>query len=408
MMRQAYDIAVRDLTALYAEHGIHAGKDHFTDYWARDSMYTCLGAMSIGNPDDPDDRHLRQVRLNLELLAGYQDPVTGQIPFRVGSQLIFLKMLGLDDPSFGPHFRQDKSFLHPFDNAMRPADQNSLYIIVSSLYHEIAQDNDSPACPSDTLRKAVEWNIGRCGDGVLMREGFYCTWEDSVAKRGEVLYTNVLYYASLKAFAHICRRSGEDAERYERLARGVRDELNSRFWDCSYYIDWIDGDRRYDYFSTDGNVLAVLFGLAGREKGERILRYMAEHQLNEPVPSKTCHTAAGGYPAARVSRLNRLFGMENYHSRWTWPWLGCIGAAAMHRAGKKDKAEELLGRVGDVIVRDGVCHEIHGLDEKPVNLGKRFRSEAPFAWTAGAYLFAYHLLNDKGGKLAEAFDTIFS
>lgn len=408
MMRQAYDIALRNLTALYGEHGILAGKDHFTDYWARDSMYASLGAMSIANPDNLDDRHLRQVRLNLELLADYQDKKTGQIPLRVGTGLLFLKMLGLEGRKLGPKFKQDKAFLYPFDDTLRSTDPNSLVLIVSSLYLGLTDDADYLEKHFEAFERAMEWNISRAGDGVLMKEGPYSTWEDTVAKKGEVLYTNVLYYAALKAFARICETKGKDVGPYERRAQEVKEELDIRFWNGNYYIDWIDGDRHYDYFSTDGNVLAILFGLPSREKAEKILCYLGEHQLDEPVPSKTCHTAAGGYPAARVSRLNRLFGMENYHSRWTWPWIGCIGAAAMHRAGKKNKAEELLARVGDVIVRDGVCHETHGLDGKPVNLGKRFRSEAPFAWTAGTYLFAYHLLHDKGGKLAEAFDTIFS
>lgn len=408
MMRKAYDIAVRDLTALYAERGIHAGKDHFTDYWARDSMYACLGALSIANPDDPDDRHLKQVRLNLELLEDYQNEKTGQIPLRVGSGLLFLKMLGIGGRKLGPKYKQDKAFLHPFDDSLRSTDPNSLFLIVSSLYLGLTDDADYLETHFEAFERAMEWSIGRTGEGVLMKEGSYSTWEDTVAKKGEVLYTNVLYYAALRAFARICEMKGEDTENYGKMAQQVKVELDSRFWNGNYYIDWIDGDKRYDYFSTDGNALALLFGLPGREKAEKMLHYMAEHQLNEPMPSRTCHTAAGGYPAARVSRLNRLFGMENYHSRWTWPWLGCIGAAALHRAGKGKEAKELLAGVGDVIIRDGVCHEVHGLDQKPVHLGKRFRSEAPFAWTAGTYLFACHQIHDDTNRLAAAFERIFS
>jgi len=44
---KAYDIAVKNLRQCYSDQGILAGLKHFDDYWARDSLYACWGALKL-------------------------------------------------------------------------------------------------------------------------------------------------------------------------------------------------------------------------------------------------------------------------------------------------------------------------------------------------------------------------
>ena len=59
----------------------------------------------------------------------------------------------------------------------------------------------------------------------------------------------------------------------------------------------------------------------------------------------------------------------------------------------KKEAEELLNKISNKIVEYENVYEVY-YKEKPVNK-LLFKSEAPFAWSAGLFVFAYnHLKND--------------
>jgi glycogen debranching enzyme len=404
----AFYIAKKDLLSLYKKYGIHTGGNHFTDYWARDSMYACFGAMSLANYSDRNDINLNHVRLNLELLSRYQNKNTGQVPVRVGSKYIFLKMLGLNDKSFSARYKQDKLFLHPFSDDIRPTDPNPLYVIVSCLYILSTKDNKFKYKYISNIKRAIEWCISRTEDN-LIKEGPYCTWEDTVAKKGKVLYTNALFYGAIKSFIKILDDKKEIA-RYDRLAKYLKYKINSNYWKENYYIDWIDGDKKYDYFSMDGNLFAILFGIADKQKANKIQRFVDKKGLNDLVPSKTCYTKAknNSYPEKHVSMLNRSVGMTNYHSRWMWIWLGSLDVIIKNKIGNKEKADKLFKKISSITIRDGVCHEVYNIDGYPVNFGIRFRSEAPSSWTAGMYLFAYESLKNSDNKFVSTINNLFS
>ncbi|MBN1502830.1 hypothetical protein JW930_04755 [Candidatus Woesearchaeota archaeon] len=374
VIKQAYKIAVRDLRSCYSKHGILTGLDHFTDYWARDSMYACLGALELGEKKD-----LEHVKKNLVLLADKQSK-NGQIPFRVGTRLIFLKMLGIkNNNSLGARYRQDKSL-------SKPTDPNPLFIIVAQKYIEKTQDRFFIKKYFKSITLAMQWSISLAGKDGLIQEAVYSTWADTMRKKGRVLYTNVLYYASLKAFVEICKGMKVKYKRYDVLSENVNTTLNKEFWFKEHYVDWVN-TREYTNFASGGNLFAIVFGIADKTKAVAILDYTDTNSINSPVPSKAHFPA---YRDSEISLLNRFLGMGNYHNRWHWLWVGCMNAVANQKISRKVKAKEILGDVARIIVRDKVCHEVHTEKGTPLNLGRRFRSEAPYAWTAGFFVYAYH------------------
>ena len=117
LLRKAHDIALSSLRSCYSQEGIFAGLHQFSDYWARDSLFSSWGALAIGDSGI--------VRKNLSLLLRNQR-ANGQIPLRVGDYFIGLKVLGINlKQSLKPRYSQDKDF-------SCPTDQNSLLIITAN------------------------------------------------------------------------------------------------------------------------------------------------------------------------------------------------------------------------------------------------------------------------------------
>jgi glycogen debranching enzyme len=199
---------------------------------------------------------------------------------------------------------------------------------------------------------------------------------------------------------------------YQKRAKKLKNAINQNFWTGRYYLDWIDKGDKHDIFSTDGNLLAILFGISNKNQSSAIQRHIKKKRINHPWASKT-----NDNPDERkryVSRLNKLLGIGEYHNRWVWPWLGCIDASVKSRMGEKNEAKGLLAKIAQSIVRDKTCHEVYDQKGTPVktglwlgDFGLGFKSEAPYAWTAGLYIFAYHQIFHPTNTIITSFDKIF-
>ncbi len=362
-MERAYEIAKRDLRRCYSEQGIHAGTKHFDDYWARDSLFACLGSLSIGD--------YKIVKKNLLLFLGFQRD--GQIPMRVGNYFILPKILGLGmKDKLVARYVDDKFF-----NTAK--DQNSLFIILCKEYLDKTEDSFFLEKNFQKIKKAMEWNLS---DGILVSEGAYGSWADSVRKKGHVFFTNVLHYHALGCFSKICKLAGEDGRKYKELHSKVGRVLQEEFWNGRYFVDWIH-KKKHDYFSTDGNLLAILFGLADKKQGEGIMECIDEFGINSDVPAKTNYPK---YPFSKISYIDWAAGIGKYHNGMSWLWLGALDAIARNKLGNKDGAEEILGKMAEVINQYGAVYEIYE-NKKPVKTWL-YRSESPFAWSAGMFVKA--------------------
>jgi len=65
--------------------------------------------------------------------------------------------------------------------------------------------------------------------------------------------------------------------------------INELFWQGAHYIDYIDNENTANYFSSDGNMLAILWGIADKEKGEKIEECLHVYDMDSPIPTQCVH-----------------------------------------------------------------------------------------------------------------------
>lgn len=374
-MKESFRIAKKNLEACFQEKGIVASVDHFSDFWARDSFYACWGLLKTGE--------YGKVRKNLELFIEYQKE-NGHIPRRIDRFIVPLKYLGLKIKRKKLKPRYTGVYIYP------ALDSNILFIITFYKYLKESGDMEFLNRNLNPLLGAAGW-LERYEKKILLDEGLFANWADIIVKKGKVLYSNILYFEALRDMSRIGKmlEKTKFQERFARKSEQVKEEINKEYWNDGYYIDWIYKKRKHDYFSTDGNVLAMLFGVSGPDRNQKIIDYIEKHHLAE-IPMKTNHPS---YPAWRVKLIMRLVGAPGYQNNSTsWLWLGCIYAVALHENGHKQRALEISKRISEKIKEYKKVYEIYGPDGVPFR-GWYWRSASSFAWSSGLYLWMYERLN---------------
>ncbi len=366
----ALKIAKRALHQCYDYDGIVAGKIHYANHWARDSFYASWGALELKDYDI--------VKKNLELFFKYERG--GQIPLRIGASYLggLLSFIGIK-PWFGVRYNQGKG--------INPAmDPNLLLLITLVKYVEKTGDLKFAKDNLEKIKKVISWLEKKEKEG-LIRSGKYATWQDSIKKRGFVLYTNVLYYQALKKTARLFNRLKIKNEFHEK-AKTIKKIINNRFWDekKGFYVDYFNKRKRSQVFTSDGNFYSIIFEVASKQQTNLILKKAKEVGISKDVPSYT------NYPKHKdldVYPLLYLAHMQSYNDYGiSWTWIGCIHSVALFRAGKKAEAKKIFNKLSRAIEKDNEVYETYEKNGKPVNR-LFYKSEHPFAWSAGFYIMAY-------------------
>jgi len=382
---RALEIAADSLRKCYAENGILAGRKHFDDYWARDGFFASLGACALGDYEI--------VKKQLKLFLSKQK-TNGEIPLRIGCNFVVFKMLGLKFLYKNRKKEDEARYIidrnYPWISGRKiPSDQNSMLAIAFENYCRTSGDWKFARENYEKLRMAVEWNFTLDTDGdMLIEEGPYCSWLDTVKKSGKVLYTECLHYWACLSVARVSKRLKilKDYKQYSKRAEIIRKRINSLMWNGKYYTDWISEDgKRHEFFSTEGNFLAVMLRISDGKKDSLIISKLAELGLETGVPYRTNHPS---YGIRHTDPLNYVALIPDYHDGMSWLWIGCLGIAAKTAAGKRKNAMLLAEKISDIVLRDGDFFEVYerrsGL---PVNR-IFYKSERPFAWAAGMFIYA--------------------
>jgi len=376
-MKTAWQIARKNLEACFQERGIMASVDHFSDFWARDSFYACWGLLELGRYD--------KVRENLQLFIDHQKE-NGHIPRRIDRFIVPLKYLGLKIKRKKLKPRYTGVYIYP------ALDANILFIITFYKYLKESGDKEFLHQNLNPLLSAVGW-LEKYEKSTLLDEGLFANWADIIIKKGKVLYTNILYTEALDDISKMGKMLGRSKfqQRFAQKSGTIKEKINQEYWNGRYYIDWIYRKRKFDYFSTDGNVLAMLFDVSSSEQNQKIIDYIEKYELAK-LPMKTNHPS---YPVWRVKLIMRVVGAPGYQNNSTsWLWLGCIYAVALHKNGYKQKAQEILERISEKIKEYKKVYEIYGPDGVPYK-GWYWRSASSFAWSSGLYLWMYRIIKDK-------------
>jgi glycogen debranching enzyme len=373
-MKESFQIARDNLKACFKDSGIIASVDHFSDFWARDSFYASWGLLEI--------EEYAKVKSNLELFIRYQRK-NGHIPRCIDRFIVPLKYLGIKVKRKNLKPRYTGVYIYP------ALDSNILFIMTCYRYIKASGDLDFLNDNFQAISGAVEW-LEKRERKELLDEGLFANWADIIIKKGKVLYSNILYTEALDNMGRMLQllSDSERAKGYLDKSGKIKEEINRIFWDKDYYIDWIYKGKRYDYFSTDGNVLAMLFGVCGAEQTKKIIEYIEKHGL-DAIPMRTNHPS---YSWWRVKLIMRVVGAPGYQNNSTsWLWLGCIYAVALRRNGYTQKAEEIYGRIASKIKEYSKVYELYASSGVPYK-GWYWRSASSFAWSSGLFLWMHSII----------------
>lgn len=371
ILDNAYEISLKALRECYQDQGIVAGKRKFDDYWARDAFFAILGCLSAND--------LAITRTTLNLFLNNQNK-KGQLPRRIDRSYVGLKYIGLKIKRSTPSPRYTNSLF-----IAKSLDQNSLFVISLLYYIKKTKDFEYLERNFNKIKSTIDWNFLHY-KGDLMHEGLFASWEDTIIKKGHTLYTNVLHYAALEAFIDLCKFVNYDYKEYEEKAKLLKEKINEKFWNGKYYNSGLS--NKEDVFCVAGNILATLFNVSDQKKAILIQKYIKNNLNSVSLPSS--HPRHNLW---RYSILHYFRGSLYYHGGFSWLWLGCLNVIVLLKLDMKKKAEELLGKIANKITEYENVYEVY-YNGKPVNK-LLFKSEVPFAWSAGLYVFAYNKVHEK-------------
>lgn len=374
IFEQALKIAKQDLRDCYQDDKLVAGRKHFDDFWARDAFFAIRGVKELGD--------LKVVKNTLQLFLDFQKD-DGQIPRKIARHRTLLKYIF--------KIRQARKDLKPVYSSSvfysQGVDQNALLIIAFENYIKKSNDIDFLKENYKKIKKAVFWFFGQDPEkDWLINEGAFSNWMDTVYKSGEVLYSNILYARALKGFAWLSQEIDKTGEtrHFEKIYQSVAKKINQVFWNGEYYADWVNKKhKKYNYFDTAGNLLAIYFNIADEEQSLSIFDFIIKQK------DSLLKTNYPAYPWWRLSLTRFLSFSPGYQNNYyEWLWISCFYAAALNKKGKKEKSIKILEKISQTIVAGGHVYEVYQEGE-PVNK-MFFKSEVPFAWSAGLYIYAYN------------------
>lgn len=376
-------IQTRRLTNILSKEIVHAGYRNFSESWARDFAFAAYGLLAL--------KQTTPVKETLEAFLWHQRQ-DGQFPIKLHSLNIFTRFMH----SYLEREQPTEMLLRPKYLSAHGApslDGQALLVIAALAYTEETGHIAFLQEHWEELQAAIRWleNYRKSNEDLLLHQGAFADWADSIARRGRVLYTNVVYWKALTEMAIAAARLDlqQDAVHYFVKAENVLRAINRAFWrgDLGYFIT----SDELTQLSSDGNLLAIAWGLATRAQAESILQVMEAAQMAEPVPTRVAYPS---YPRRLIAPENVLGGMASYHTNGSWLWLGAWHIIALVKVGHLAEARKLVSRILQTIARDRQVNEVHAPSGKPL-ASLWYTPEAPLTWNAGMVLYACRLFENK-------------
>lgn len=377
-------IQTRRLTNIQNKEIVHAGYRNFSESWARDFGFAAYGLLTL--------KQHNPVKETLEAFFWHQTS-DGQLPVKLHSVDVVTRFLH----SFFEREQPNEVLLKPkylSGHGAPSLDGQALLVIAALAYTQETGNLAFLESHWDKLKAAMRWLENYCRgpeDDPLLHQGAFADWADSIARRGRVLYTNVVYWKALSEMAIAATRLNlqQEAVSYFVRAERVLRAVNRYFWrgDLGYFVT----SDELTQLSSDGNLLAIAWGMTKPEQAESILKIMEAAKMAEPVPTRVTYPS---YPRQLIALENLLGGMATYHTSASWLWIGAWHIIALVRTGHMEEAQTLVTRMLGVIVRDRQVHEVHAPNGRPLS-SIWYTPEAPLTWNAGMVIYACQIFESK-------------
>jgi len=311
---------------------VWASSKDYTDMWTRDVFFT-----SFVTKDNI-----------IRTLAHFQRK-DGLIPLYIGQGNACLKMFCGQRP-FGnikAHYVDAKTDNEPTDSCFQ-----FIILVMES---------------RDTLFKAnavgawdyMQSKINKTG---LIYEVGLGTWQDTIKHKGNVLYTNVLYYKATQLL-------------YPYKAIAIRKAIFKYLWNGHF----LQCSTTNESFGQVGNALAILYGLTNKEQTKSIIdihnTYFPEKW---PSPNKKINlkkkTTSKAFEWYEVYLPCYPLGNSNYHNGWSWSWVNML----FQKVHKKHY-------YGSDIQKWGTLYEVYDHTGQPIRT-LLYKSQPDFSEACGVFL----------------------
>ncbi|MFH2020731.1 MAG: amylo-alpha-1,6-glucosidase [archaeon] len=367
LINKATEISIECLKSSYGPLGIKTGGTRDT-YWSWDSFFASFGAAEI--------KEFAIVKLTFETFLKYQNS-EGALPRRISAPLPFY-LLKFITPRFHPEIKKPSYSLIPF--FAPPKFQNIVFL--TAFRHYIEKSGDIPFLRKHYVQLVYALGyIESSQKKGLIFENYLENWDESILKKGYVLFTNSLYYKALNDMIYLNKLLKKPFHEETYRAGIVKKRINELFWVGDYYADSIDKYTDLT-FSTPGNLAAALFGIADKKKSLKILKFIQSKGIDTPLPSKTNWPK---YPFGKINPLNWVV-LRAYHNESIWIWIGCLNIQLKLKLGKKEEAKADMLKIADKIIKDKTVSEIYD------STGNQFKdhfytAETSFAWSSGLFIY---------------------
>jgi len=341
-------------------HGLFAsgGKRGYKGVWARDSVISLIGASLIENTK------IKQVfRRSLITLANFQSKL-GQIPNAV----------------YGFESNKVKVDFQSIDS--------SLWFIIGEYVYKKRYGSELFNKHKKKIEKALVWlSYQDMEEDNLLEQLPTTDWQDAFPhKYGHTINTSALYYKVLN-FA------GEK-EKQKQLKFNIEKKEDKKLWNGDFYYSyrWKNHNKYKEigeWFDSLGNLLAIVFDLADKNKSEKILSYIKKNKINEPYSVKAIHP-----PIKRQSKYWQDYYLDckagtpsQYLNGGIWPYIGSFYVLSLIKLKKFKDAERELQKLAEANLKGNFPEWINPLNKKMYG---KFQ-----AWNAGTYILAYESLKKK-------------
>jgi len=356
-----------------------AGFRHFREPWARDFGFAAYGLMEEGRADVVEDG----VRLFFRHQAS-----SGQLPLKLHSTVLMERYLHSVFHRVQP---VDASLIPRFITAhgTRSLDSALLLIIAWSECVVRTENRALAVDLHDGALRAINWVERYKKNDGLLHQGPFADWADSIARRGPVLYTNVLWWKALKGLEEVEAYLPEGMRHAETSSREVGLRIREAYFSDHY--GYLFQTPSHAMFTAAPNYMAVAWGLTDDKESQSILDYAKEMRMSDVVPSRVTDREYAFY---QVGPEMRIAGIPHYHTSCSWMWIGGWHAVACLRAGREEEAQGIVDRMLATVERDRTVFEVHTKEGEPLAT-RLYHSEEPLSWNAAMILYAYNLVEKK-------------
>lgn len=334
----------------------------YPEPYTRDLMISSLGILASKNEELIDS-----LRRTLVSIAEHQSPL-GLMP-------------GLAD--------------EPRD--LGSSDTTPLFLIGLAGYRKAV---GAPVFLEEAADKAVQWmKYQSPSDRVLVAQQPTSDWRDEQWVLGFGLYVNTLVYAYLRLFGHMARAErlkkeinrsvlkGHWIEQHAREGLALEKKPHYALWSYKLYCN-----ERFDLL---GNSLAVLSGIATREKAESIVDWiesacqtMREKSLLSVDLPPNLFPFIDPDDLDWKSRYKKYNNPGEYHNGGIWPFVCGFYIAALIALGRNRMAEKKLFALTDLIYRSKKPNLKFGCNEWYRAQDGLPTGEDRHIWSAAMYLYA--------------------